>query len=125
MTTANTLFLIAKHGLNMSEDEGCLELWMWNLSIDERQMQFLSMHRSKSERAYRGGKIQRIRAATEDEVNQHQEFLAKEGKPLMQDTDQRMIIVFKPDPGWKSLWPDDAKLHQMAYKGIGFVERGT
>jgi hypothetical protein len=119
----NTLFLIAKHGLRVGAEPGLLESWMWNLSVEDRRMAFLSLHKSKSDRANRGGSIVGTREASDQEVAEHQEFLRNAGKSLMQDTDGRLIIVFRPIPGWNILWPSHGKTNPMAYKALGQSNR--
>ena len=121
----NTLFLISRHGLLPGKSKGLLESWMWNLTPEEESMKFLSLHRSKSERAYKGGEIVSVRLATEEEVSKHQELLRTLDKVSMQDISERKIIVFRVLPKWNKLWPKQAKSHQMAYKGVGYVEGDT
>lgn len=84
-------------------------------------MKFVSLHRSKSVRAHKGGEIVSVRDATEDEIAKHQELLKRLSKEAMQDTDSRCIVVFRLDPDWNKIWPKNTNSHQMAYKGIGFV----
>ena len=118
----NTLFLISKHGLFPATERGCLESWMWNLEPEEELMRFVSLHKSKSVRAYRGGEIVSVRLATEEEVVKHQELLDTLGKAQMQDVTDRKIIVFRVLPEWNKLWPKKARTRQMAYKVLGHVE---
>ncbi|RLU00981.1 hypothetical protein [Ketobacter sp.] len=122
MPVPNTLFLIAKHGLEKGSEPGLLESWMWNLTSEDESMSYVSLHKSKSDRAYKGGCIVEIREVSDSEVEKHQELLESLGKDPMQDTGARKIIVFKVDPKWNKLWPRNAKYHQMAYKSTGYIE---
>jgi hypothetical protein len=117
----NTLFLIAKHGLKKGPKSGLLESWMWNLKPHEESMSYLSLHKTKTERAFKGGRIVEFRTATNNEVEEHQQLLDKLGKNQMRDIAARKIVVFRVDPDWDKLWPQNAKSHQMAYKATGYI----
>ena len=125
MSNPNTLFLIAKHGLNKGSKPGLLETWMWNLTTEDESMSYVSLHKSKSDRASKGGRIIEIRQANDAEVEKHKALLDELGKDSMRDTDARKIVVFEVDPKWNKLWPKNAKSHQMAYKSIGYIEPGA
>lgn len=105
-----------------SKERGVLESWMWNLSHREEKMSYISLHKSKNDRAHKGGKIIGLRDASKEEVAKHQTLLVSLGKDEMHDVDGRKIVIFKLDPNWNKLWPKDAKTHQMSYKGIGFID---
>lgn len=122
MPEPNTLFLIARHGLKMGSERGLLESWMWDLTPDDESMSYLSLHKSKSDRAHKGGAIVGFREATEGEVLGHQALLAEIGQEAMQDTAARKIIIFRVDPNWKKPWSKESRSHQMAYKAVGHVE---
>jgi hypothetical protein len=121
MSEPNTLFLLAKHGLKSGSELGLLESWMWNLTEEEQSMKFVSLHRSKSDRANKGGQFVSIREATNTEIREHQDLLRSLDKDLMQVTDTRMIIVFRVDRKWNKIWASSDS-HQMAYKGLGYVD---
>ena len=123
MVKQNTLYLIAEYGLHSTGTKGILESWMWILEPLDCRMKYISFHRAKSERAYKGGKILDVRIATADEFEAHQKEVKQRGKDLMDPEKPRKIIVFEPIPFWKELWSQTAKSHQMAYKALGYVER--
>ena len=85
-------------------------------------MSFISLHKTKSDRAHKGGVIVGFRDANDDEVEKHQELLRKLDKPEMKETSSRRIVIFRPDVSWDKLWPSDAKSNPMTYKAIGYVQ---
>ena len=119
METANTLFILAKWGLKVVN--GVFESHMWLLDDHETSMKYISLHKSKANRATKGGEIINIRCATATEIAAHQSLLVKNGIGLMKHEDNRKIIEFKLDPKWKALWPLHAKTNPMAYKGLGYL----
>ncbi len=121
MSQSNTLFILANWGLKVNKDNK-LESHMWLLNNQEVAMDFVSFHKSKSERAYKGGRIIDIRSATPKEIAEHQALMIKNNKGVMKDIENRKIIVFYPESKWNVLWPEDAKTSQMAYKGTGFIK---
>lgn len=94
---------------------------MWLLTSEDETMKYVSFHRSKSSRAYRGGKIISISEATEPEILKHQSLMAQENNGEMLDTKRRKVITFQMIPNWNTLWPREAQNNQMAYKGIGYL----
>ena len=122
MGSPNTLFLLYKHGLRLIDKKGVCESGIWLLTDEERQMEYLSLHRSKSDRAYKGGKILEIRDATEQDVAAHYELIKKELPDSAQSVKARQIITFQMDRDWNILWPEDARKNPMAHKGTGHVE---
>ena len=118
----NTLFILTKYGLKVGAEPGLFESHMWLLTESEASMQYVSLHKSKSDRAYRGGEIIDIRDATDDEIVTHQELVAKHGRDSMAIEEGRKVVVFKWDKAWDVMWPAHAKTNPMAYKGLGFVE---
>ena len=119
MSEPLTLFLIAKHGLYKGPKQGLLESWMWNLNSNDETMAYVSLHKSKTDRAYKGGLIVAFRDATPNDIAQHQKFLKSIGQEQMQATDARRIIVFQLGPMWNKGWLKEAITHQMAYKANG------
>ena len=63
MTEPNTLFILAKWGLKVVD--GVYETHMWILTEQEASMKYVSLHKSKADRAGKGGEIVKIRLATE------------------------------------------------------------
>lgn len=122
MNKPNTLYLLAEYGLHGTGTIGILESWMWILDPPDFGMMYISFHRAKSERAYKGGEILDIRNATPEEFEVHQKEVKERGKDLMDPDKPRKIIVFKPIPSWNKLWSQTANSHQMAYKALGYVE---
>jgi hypothetical protein len=118
----NTLFILAKWGLKRIDKAGIFESHMWLLDGYELSMRYVSLHKSKAERASKGGEIIQIRDATQIEIEEHQQLLRNNGLEEMQVLEGRKIIVFQLDQNWKTLWPKEAKRNPMAYKGLGFVE---
>ncbi len=118
----NTLFLLTNWGLHRVDSTGVFESHMWNLDANESSMQYFSMHKSKADRAYRGGKIVDIRSATEAEIEAHQELMKQKGREKMRLTHDRKVVVFQMIRGWNAIWPLEARSNPMAYKGMGFVD---
>ncbi len=120
MTEPNTLFILAKWGLKVVDN--LFETHMWVLTEQEASMKYVSLHKSKSDRAGKGGEIVNIRLATEDEIEAHQALLKKEGNGLMKTVVDRKIVEFRPIRNWNPIWPNDAKRSPMAHKGLGYIE---
>lgn len=120
MTEPNTLFILAKYGLKVVGD--VFETHMWILTEQEASMKYVSLHKSKSDRAGKGGEIVNIRLATEDEIEAHQALLKKAGSVPMKTVVGRKIVEFKPFRRWNPIWPNDARTSPMAYKGLGYIE---
>ncbi len=121
MSRSNTLFILAKMGLKVADKSGVFESHMWLLDDHEESMEYVSLHKSKADRAYKGGRIIEVRLATDSEIREHQDLMSKNGKGPMQVTDRRKVVVFRLEPKWKALWPNHAKTNPRAYKGIGRV----
>ena len=94
---------------------------MWILTPEEEAMEYVSLHKSKSERAYKGGKIISIREATEEEIGEHQQLLEKIDEESMKRTGNRKIITFQIEKDWRVLWPKTAKKNPMSYKALGHL----
>jgi len=121
MTKPNTLFILAKWGLK-EVSYGVFETHMWILTDQEASMECVSLHKSKADRASKGGEIINTRLATVDEVQAHQALLTKEGNRPMKSVDGRKIVRFKLYPKWNPHWPADAKTNPMAYKALGYID---
>jgi len=119
MTEPNTLFILAKWGLKVVD--GIFETHMWLLNEQEESMNYVSLHKTKSDRAYKGGEIVNIRLPSEEEIQAHQALLAKEGNAPMKSVVGRKIVEFKGIPKWNLNWPNAAKTNPMAYKGLGYI----
>jgi len=125
MQQPNTLFLIARFGLKGTDKVGVLESHMWLLDPADIAMENVSFHKSKSDRAYKGGKILGFRDATDEEFQAHQELMENSDAGSMADNKKlRQIIVFQPTRLWNKLWPASAKSKPMAVKALGFVPPG-
>ena len=120
MTEPNTLFILAKSGLKVVND--VFETHMWVLTEQEASMKYVSLHKSKADRASKGGEIVNIRLATEDEIQAHQALLKKQGGAPMKSVVDRKIIEFRLNRRWNPHWPSDAKKSPMAYKGLGIID---
>lgn len=98
-------------------DNGCLESYMWPLDSDEQSADYVALHKQKSQRSWKGGRIIGIREATEEELqSQAAEKSSKKG---------RMIVQFEPireyngRPGIR--WGGSRK-GSMAYKSLETVQ---
>jgi len=120
MTEPNTLFILAKWGLKVVDN--LFETHMWVLTDEEASMKYVSLHKSKSDRASKGGEIVNIRLATEDEIEAHQALLKKAGSVPMKSVVGRKIVEFRPLRQWNPIWPNNAKRSPMAYKGLGYIK---
>lgn len=103
-------------GLHQAED-GYLESYMWPLDGDEQAADYVALHKQKSQRSWKGGRIVGIREATEEELaSEPAENSTKKG---------RMIVQFEPirtyngRPGIR--WGGSRK-GSMAYKSLETVE---
>ena len=122
MGSPNTLFLLYKHGLRLIDKKGVCESGIWQLSDEEQQMKFLSLHRSKSDRAYKGGEILEMRQASQEDIEDYYKLTKQ---PLPDNIDalkERHIVTFQIDRDWNVLWPEDARKNPMANKGTGHIE---
>lgn len=62
------LHLIEKGpGLHQA-DEGHLESLLWSLDPDEQSADYVALHKQKSQRSWKGGRIVGLREATEEEL---------------------------------------------------------
>lgn len=119
----NTLFLIARFGLKGTSTKGLLESWMWSLQALDYDMKYVSFHKTKADRAYKGGKIVGFRKPTLMEYESHQKEMLARAQGQMSPIEGKTIIQWKPILSWKELWPQAAKSNPMAYRGYGTVSR--
>lgn len=62
------LHLIEKGiGLNQSDD-GHLESLLWTLDTDEQSAEYVALHKQKTQRSWKGGRIVGLREATDEEL---------------------------------------------------------
>jgi hypothetical protein len=121
MDQNNTLFLIARFGLKMTPEKGILESWMWILDPPDSKMKYVSFHKTKADRAYKGGELIGTREPSEAEYEEHQALMRKLDEGQMESREGRKILIFRLIPSWKMIWPQAAKLNPMAYKALGYV----
>jgi hypothetical protein len=122
MNHENTLFLLARLRPKPSGKKGVLESWMWTLDELDKQMLFVSFHKSKSDRAYMGGRILGFRPPTQEEYDAHQKaFFELEGQE-MGPIELREIVLWERIPNWKVLWPPGGS-NPMAYKARGYIAK--
>jgi hypothetical protein len=96
---------------------GYLESFMWPLDNEEQTADYVALHKQKSQRSWKGGRIVGVREATEEEVELHAETSAtKKG---------RMIVQFEPIRQYNGrpgiLW-GGARKGTMAYKSLETVD---
>lgn len=107
------LHLIEKGAGLQQADNGYLESCMWPLDSEEQSADYVALHKQKSQRSWKGGRIVKIREATADELEAFAEDKStKKG---------RMIVQFEPirqyngRPGIR--WGGSRK-GTMAYKSL-------
>jgi hypothetical protein len=110
------LHLIEKGSGLQQTPEGYLESCMWPLDSEEQSADYVALHKQKSQRSWKGGRIVIVREATEEELSvQPEESSSKKG---------RMIVRFEPireyngRPGIR--WGGSRK-GSMAYKSLETV----
>ena len=121
MSELNTLFIIATMGVKPIDKSGVFESHMWLLVDREESMEYVSLHKSKADRAYIGGRIIKVRLATDSEIKEHQDLMVKNGKGPMKVTNGRKVVVFRLEPKWNAPWPNLATPNRMMYKCIGYI----
>jgi hypothetical protein len=112
------LHLIEKgNGLRQSH-EGYLESCMWPLDGDEQSADYVALHKQKSQRSWKGGRILTVREATEDEMTAQ----AEEGPAPRKG---RMIVQFEPIREYNGRpgipW-GGSRRGTMAYKSLETVD---
>ena len=121
MCEPNTLFLIASFGVKEIDKSGVFESHMWLLNDHEESMKYVSLHMSRAEDAYMGGKIIDVRLADNSEIEEHQDLMEENGKRRMRDTNGRNVVVFRHYPKWKALWTNPIET-MWEYKRTGYVD---
>ena len=107
------LHLIEKGaGLNQAPD-GCLESFLWLLDGEEQSADYVALHKQKSQRSWKGGRILGVREATEEELTTYIDSApSKKG---------RMIVQFEPIREYNGrpgvAWGGSRK-GTMAYKSL-------
>ena len=110
------LHLIDKGNGVHQTDDGHLESFMWSLDNDELSADYVALHKQKSQRSWKGGKILGVREATEEEMTERDDLVTKKGT---------MIVQFEPireyngRPGLP--WGGSRK-GTMAYKSLETVD---
>lgn len=107
------LHLIDKGSALQQSTGGNLESWMWPLDSEEQAAEYVALHKQKSQRSWKGGKIVAIREATDDEVTARPtDAASKKG---------RMIVEFEPIREYNGRpgipWGGSRK-GSMAYKSL-------
>ena len=74
---------------------GNLESHMCLLNDQEETIDVVSLHKFKSERVYKAGRIVNIHSATLKEIEKHQALILKNNRGLMKDIEKRKIIVLR------------------------------
>jgi hypothetical protein len=111
------LHLIEKGtGLQQAAD-GCLESCLWSLDGDEQSADYVALHKQKSQRSWKGGRLLGVREATADELNGRvANSVSKKG---------RMIVQFEPIREYNGRpgipWGGKRK-GTMAYKSLETID---
>lgn len=107
------LHLIDKGTALQLTPEGYLESFMWPLDPEEQSAEYVALHKQKSQRSWKGGRIVGFREATEEEIS------AAENDSSVRKG--RVIVQFEPireyngRPGLR--WGGSRK-GTMAYKSL-------
>lgn len=107
------LHLIDKGAGLQQAANGYLESCLWPLDSDEQAADYVALHKQKSQRSWKGGRIVRIREASDEEIDSF-----GDDKSLKKG---RMIVQFEPlrhyngRPGIR--WGGSRK-GTMAYKSL-------
>jgi hypothetical protein len=110
------LHLIEKgNGLQQTED-GHLESFMWSLDGDELDADYVALHKQKSQRSWKGGRILGVREATDEELSEREQATAKKGNLVVQF---EPIREYNGRPGIR--WGGSRK-GTMAYKSLEIFE---
>jgi hypothetical protein len=111
------LHLIEKgNGLRQAPD-GCLESCLWTLDGDEQTADYVALHKQKSQRSWKGGKLVGVREATDDELNNRSgNSVTKKG---------RLVVQFEPIREYNGRpgipWGGKRK-GTMAYKSLETID---
>ena len=110
------LHLIEKGNGLQQADDGCLESLMWSLDGEEQTADYVALHKQKSQRSWKGGRLIGIREATEEELAAMNGAAPKKG---------RLIVQFEPIREYNGRpgipWGGTRK-GTMAYKSLETVE---
>ncbi|MGI9290107.1 MAG: hypothetical protein ACR2QG_02390 [Gammaproteobacteria bacterium] len=107
------LHLIDKGTSLQQTTDGVLESFMWPLDNEEKSAEYVALHKQKSQRSWKGGRIVGFREATEAEVDS--------GSLTPSNRKGRVIVQFEPireyngRPGLR--WGGSRK-GTMAYKSL-------
>ncbi|NND55022.1 MAG: hypothetical protein HKN56_08650 [Gammaproteobacteria bacterium] len=63
------LHLVEKGSGLQQSDEGHLESFIWPLDADEQSAEYVALHKQKSQRSWKGGRVVGMREATDDEIS--------------------------------------------------------
>jgi hypothetical protein len=100
--------------------EGYLESFMWPLDSEELSAEYVALHKQKSQRSWKGGRIVGFREATEDEVITGPKHVAtKKGRTIVQF---EPIREYNGRPGLR--WGGSRK-GSMAYKSLEELDQKT
>jgi len=114
------LHLIEKGTGLQQAPEGHLESFLWLLDTDELAADYVALHKQKSQRSWKGGRILGVREATEAEItSQVATAASKKG---------RMVVQFEPIReynGRPGLPWGGVRKGTMAYKSLETVDEGS
>lgn len=82
------LHLIEKGSGLTQAAEGHLESLLWTLDDNEREAEYVALHKQKSQRSWKGGRILGMREATADELQ-----LAEDNDAIRKGT---LVVQFEP-----------------------------
>jgi len=110
------LHLIEKgNGLHLSP-EGYLESLLWSLDNDEQSADYVALHKQKSQRSWKGGRVIGVRKATDEELSSEDLAGAKKG-PLVVQFEPIREYNGRPGIPWGG-----SRKGTMAYKSLQTVE---
>lgn len=111
------LHLIEKGGGLHQAPEGHLESFMWSLDSEEQSADYVALHKQKTQRSWKGGRILGVRKATEEELSaQNGNTTTKKGS---------LVVLFEPIREYNGRpgipW-GGARKGSMAYKCLETVD---
>ena len=111
------LHLIEKGAGLQQAPDGHLESMLWVLDSEELTADYVALHKQKSQRSWKGGRIVGVREATEDEItSQSSQLTTKKG---------RLVVQFEPIREYNGRpgipWGGSRK-GTMAYKSLETVD---
>jgi hypothetical protein len=111
------LHLIEKGSTLKQTPDGDLETFMWLLDSDEQATDYVALHKQKSQRSWKGGRILSMREATEQETAE-----MADGTPKNKG---RMVVRFEPVRAYNGRpgipW-GGSRRGTMAYKSLEEVD---